>query len=80
MVVANFADKGIQQSHSTTKELNFHLSMSIDWKNCLYKGNWTHNKKLRLIPNSENEIYIWKNVIPIVVFEIFILWKWGFCL
>jgi len=29
MVAANFADKGIQQSHKTSKELTFHLSLSF---------------------------------------------------
>jgi len=29
MVAANFADKGIQQSHTTSKELTFHFSFSF---------------------------------------------------
>ena len=29
MVVANFEDKGIQQSHTTNKEMTFNLSLSF---------------------------------------------------
>ena len=39
-VAANFADKGIQQSHTTRKKwLSIYLWV-FEWTRCLVKGNW----------------------------------------
>ena len=39
MLAANFAEKGIQQLHTTCKELTFHLWRVFEWTRCREKGN-----------------------------------------
>jgi len=44
MVAANFADKGIQQSHTTSKEQTFHLSFSFRMDTL----SWERKLKLKI--------------------------------
>jgi len=39
MVAANFSDGGIQQSHTTSKELTFHLTFTFELTRCCEKAN-----------------------------------------
>jgi len=43
MVVANFEDKGIQQSHTTNKQVTFHLSLSFGMD-----ASWERILKLKI--------------------------------
>jgi len=78
MVASNVSIKGIQQSPTTSKELTFYFSLS-------FRSDTSWEKKMKLkihrikirnwdLDRIVKPIFIYgKNVIGIVIFEIFIL-------
>jgi len=73
MIAPNFADKGIQQSHTTSIQLITFFFVYSNGTNAERKENETGNSqnqkmKMGFRPNAQTKIYIWKTVLPIVIF------------